>query len=357
MTRISDDRPWVLYHAVSSYQLLEVMLHRLTLHPRAHAVLLLPDFITGKYPRYTRLRRFFDRVALFPYQQIPHGSEAQILADTDRFARRLLPEGPDVFSAIYVAGAHFYFSLYLLHNRIPFDMFEDAAGMLSRADELYAALAAKFPLHAALARQYGLLDGSHPGIRRVICLKRAQTRDVSGERYVDFAVEEALENLSAKQRNRVIRFFVRRQIRTGAEAILLTQQFSNQGVLGEEEQCRLYAGLRDGPLRGVRLILKKHPDDPLSYETVFPEAEVIRTVFPAELLPYVFRKKPETVYTWSSTGCENLRGHFRICKLGGERHGGQTDAAGGRIGLSAADGGASAAESPDAECGGSAPDR
>ena len=357
MTRISDDRPWVLYHAVSSYQLLEVMLHRLTMHPQAHAVLLLPDFIEDKYPRFKRLRRFFDRVSLFPYQQIPHKSEEQILADTSRFAERLLPNGLHLFSAVYVAGAHFYFSLYLLQNRIPFDVFEDAAGMLSRPDELYAALAAKFPLHADLAAKYGLLDGSHPGIRRVICLKRAQTREVTGDRYVNFSVEQALEELPDTERNRVIRFFLRRKIRTSAEAVLLTQQFSNQGLLKAEEQMQLYAGLRDGPLRGVRLIIKKHPDDPLSYKTVFPEAQVIQAVFPAELLPYVFRKKPETVFTWSSAGCENLRGHFRICKLGGEGHGGKTAAAGGGFGLPATDGGASANESPGIRPSGSAFDR
>lgn len=347
MSRTSDSRPRVLYHAISSYQLLEVLLHRLHVHPDAYALLILPDFITDKYPRYTRLRRFFDRVVLFPYTRIPHGNEAQIRADTARFARLLLPEGPDAFSAVYVAGAHFYFSLYLLESGVPFTMFEDAAGMLSRAEELRAALAAKFPLHAELAAKYGLLDGSHPGIGRVICLKRAQTRELVGTRVVDFSVEQALEGLSSKTRKRVIRLFLRRKIRTGAEAVLLTQQFSNQGVLGEKEQLRLYAGLRDGPLRGMRLLIKKHPDDPLSYEKVFPGAEVIRAAFPAELLPYVFKRKPERVYAWDSTACENLRDHFVICKLGGTPHGGQTDAAGGRFGLPDPDGGASAAEPPD----------
>ena len=57
MTRISDrrKRPLVLYHAVSSYQLLEVMLHRMVVHENARAVLVLPDFITEKYPQVCRL--------------------------------------------------------------------------------------------------------------------------------------------------------------------------------------------------------------------------------------------------------------------------------------------------------------
>ena len=45
----------VLYHAISSYQLLEVMLHRHLFHPSDHAALLLPDFITDKYPQWPSL--------------------------------------------------------------------------------------------------------------------------------------------------------------------------------------------------------------------------------------------------------------------------------------------------------------
>ena len=339
MTSTSDKSAAVLYHAVSSYQLLEVMLHRLTVHPHAHAVLLLPDFIQEKYPQYKKLvRRFFDRVYLFPYLYIPHRSEEQILADTARRVRDIFPEGLSAFSRIYVAGAHFYFSLYLIQNRIPFVFFEDAAGMFSRPDELSAALSAKFPVHAAIAEKYGLLDGSQPLIRRVVCLKRIQTRDVSGERYLDFSVEDALMALPEKQRNALIHFFLRRPIRTDAEAILLTQQFSDLGLLRREEQIRLYENLRDGVLCGVRLVIKKHPDDTLSYASIFPEAAVIKEIFPAELLPYVFRRKPGVVYTWDSTGCENLGKHFQIRKLGGKTYGGQTDFTGGEFGLSAFDG-------------------
>ena len=47
----------VLYHAVSSYQLLEVILHRMAFHGNDKAVLILPDFITGKYPQYMLRKR------------------------------------------------------------------------------------------------------------------------------------------------------------------------------------------------------------------------------------------------------------------------------------------------------------
>lgn len=316
-------RPMVLYHAISSYQLLEVMLHRMAFHQREKAVLILPDFIVGKYPQYRKLasRRFFDEVYLFPYLHIPHRDEERILQDVIRFYKEKIPYDISSFSEVYIAGAHFYFSLYLLHCRIPFAFFEDAAGMLSRPEELHRALSKKFPVHAAIARKYGLYDGSHPLVRRIICLKRAQMRDVSGEKYVDFPVEEALQALPETKREKLIRFFLRRRLGAKAQAVLLTQHFANLGLMSEEEQKRLYERLRDGALRGVRLIVKPHPDDTLDYREIFPDAYVIRQIFPAELLPYVFREKPEVLYTFDSTGCENLSSHFRIQKIEREKDG------------------------------------
>lgn len=315
------DRPMVLYHAVSSYQLLEVMLHRRAFHPKAKAVLLLPDFITAKYPRYKKLvPAFFDEVYLFPYLKIPHRGEPLVMQDAVRAYEQLVPYSLSDFQLIYIAGAHFYFSLCLIQRRIPFIFFEDAAGMLSRAGVLYDALQNRFPVHAAIARKHGLFDGSNPLVKQIICLKSAQDRDVSSPRYQNFSVEEALEKMPPRQRQRLIRFFIRRRIRAEADAILLTQHFANLGIMSREEQQCLYTGLRDGSLQGLRLIIKPHPDDTLDYRGIFPDAYVIREIFPAELLPYIFRRKPGTVCALDSTGCENLRGHFRIIQLGRDHY-------------------------------------
>lgn len=313
----------VLYHAISSYQLLEVMLHRMLYHEKDRAVLILPDFIVKKYPQYQKLaaKRIFDEVYLFPYLHIPHRREEEILEDVERCCRQVIPYDIALFAQVYIAGAHFYFSLYLIQNRIRFTFFEDAAGMLSRPEELHKALANKFPIHAAIAQKYGLYDGNNPFVDRIICLRQAQTRDVLDEKYVDFSVERALQTLALSRRKKIVRFFVRRKLRGTAAAILLTQHFANLQIMSEAQQQRLYECLRDGPLRGISLMVKPHPDDTLDYQKIFPDAYIIRQIFPAELLPYVFRKKPAVIYTFDSTGCENLRGHFVIRKIGRENDG------------------------------------
>ena len=172
MEPTSGEKRRVLYHAVSSYQLLEAVLHRLRFHPGAPAVLLLPDFIAEKYPKYRRLaeRGFFQEVRLFPYLRVPHRSEEEVFAEAAQACRKALPCPLGDFSRIYVAGAHFYFTLCLIQAGIPFTFFEDAAGMLTRAGELEANLARRYPLHAAIAAKYGLFDGSCPLAREIVCL-------------------------------------------------------------------------------------------------------------------------------------------------------------------------------------------
>lgn len=311
------DTPVFLYHAISSYQLLEVILHRFTYHAKEKAVLILPDFIIEKYPQYRKLENlgFFDEVYLFPYLRIPHREETYIFEDVERCFSQRIPYEITDFSEIYVAGAHFYFSLYLIQNHIPFVFFEDAAGMLSRWKELYTALLSTFPIHAEIARKYGLFSGENPWVRRIICLKRAQSIDVSARRFQDFSVEEALERLPAKKRKRLIRFFIKHRLRLRGDAILLTQHFANLGIMDEAAQKQLYERVRGALPQNLRLLIKKHPDDTLDYREIFPHAAVIKEVFPAELLPYVFLHKPETLYTINSTGCENLQEHFQIKKI------------------------------------------
>lgn len=320
------DKKSVLYHAVSSYQLLEVLLHRLQFHRDDYAVLILPDFITKKYPHYKRLVRagFFDEVFLFPYLKISHYSEQQIKADTARLYRQTIPHEITEFSEIYVAGAHFYFSLYLLERNLAFTMFEDAAGMLSRPEVLYEALCVSYPLHAQLGKKYQLFDGGHPLIREIICLESAQTRELPMGKIQNFSVEETLETFSYSERRRIIRLFLRRRIRGKGSGILLTQHFANLRIMSEEEQRKLYRGIAKSlPQKG--LFIKKHPDDTLDYREIFPGATVIKPVFPAEFLPYVFRKKPDIIYTFDSTGCENLKRHFIIRKMRREPHDGGKD--------------------------------
>ena len=107
-------------------------------------MLLLPDFIREKYPQWEKLSHgTSDEVQLFPTWNISQGEELQVRTLPPPESLDLPPL--EEFSRIYIAGAHFYFSLYVISRGRPFSFFEDAAGMLSRPEEAANILAAKFP--------------------------------------------------------------------------------------------------------------------------------------------------------------------------------------------------------------------
>lgn len=307
----------VLYHAISSYQLLEVMLHRHLFHPSDHAALLLPDFITDKYPQWQSLaaQGFFDRVQLFPYQQIPHETARQVLRDTARSCRRLRLSLRR-FDRLYIAGAHFYFTLYVLKKRRYFYFLEDAPGMLRRPTDLYRPLRRRYPLQAALARRYGLFTADNPYVLSAICDPAVS---LPGRSLCHFSVEDALSALPPAVRERFVRFFMPRPLTATADSILLTQHFSNLGILLWPQQEALYRRAAE-TLRHVPLMIKRHPDDRLDYRSLFPGAQMITQPFPSELLPYVFDRPPRHLYTFSSTGALTLRRHMHIHYLTGEEH-------------------------------------
>ena len=122
--------------------------------------------------------------------------------------------------------------------------------------------------------------------------------------------------LSYAMRKRFIHFFLKKKIWTRADTILLTQNFANLGEMSMEEQTKLYKDMETKMLKKHKVVIKKHPDDMLDYQGIFPRAKVIRETFPSELLPYVFWKKPRTICTITSTGCENLGKHFTLIIAG-----------------------------------------
>lgn len=308
----------VLYHAISSYQLLEVMLHRWFFHRNEKTVLLLPDFITEKYPQYRLLTEqgFFEEVYLFPYTRIPHKDEETVTALAVQAYDAEVPWKLENFRRIYIAGAHFYFSLLPIKKKCSFIFLEDAAGMLSHPQKLKRNLQKHYPLHSALADKYGLFDGSNPYISAILCLKKAQTIKTVPRPCLNFSVEDALLKLPVLLRRKFVRFFLKRRIWTRADTILLTQNFAGLGEMTRKEQIWLYQNLAKELPAQCRLLIKRHPDDQMDYQMIFPGAKVIRETFPSELLPYVFWKKPGKIYTITSTGCENLGKHFELAVTG-----------------------------------------
>lgn len=311
----------ILFSPMSTYQLLEMMVYVSKYERESETLLLFADFLIQKFPQYEELNRFF--TVLVSYQSAttirltPNGEvDDEILASFDKL---LLGKGYVItdFDEIHVAACHWRFGAYLAAKQIPFCFWEDAAGILSRPEHLRQASEngicddIKDDIKA-FWEKHGLLNGENPLIQKKFCNLDVQLAGFQDEKAVHFSLNDELAAMEKEPRNAVIDFFLdgkRFPVPENA-TVLFTEHLAHLQLMTLEEQCLLYQLLLDYFFADRKIVIKPHPDDVMYYDVLFPESEVIRTKFPAELLPYVFSNKPQAVVTLTSTTVLNLAPYF-----------------------------------------------
>ena len=300
----------ILYHAVSMYQILCVISHRLLIHRYDNCILLLPDFITTKWENYMDVVRFgfFDEVYLFPYLKIPHNKDS-VFEDVSNYMSQFC-YGIDLFSKIYVAGAHFYFSSFLLKTKTEFCFFEDAPGLYAHPDKLFEIIKRKYYLQADFARENGLLDAANNLITQIYC---AQCKGDARE--VRFDVIEWLKKLKYSERKKILNCFGCKKIEGRNWMVIFTQQFSGLGEMTDLQQKKMYEHIIEDLSRNYKIILKRHPDDCVEYNTNV-SIKIIDKLIPAELLPFIL--SDFSAFSINSTSMQSLQKYcsntYSLCK-------------------------------------------
>ena len=79
----------ILYQALSSYQILECIVHRQVYHREEKCILILGTYITERMPRYRELetKKLFDEVYLFRFGGY-RGSEEEIIREVGEELRK-----------------------------------------------------------------------------------------------------------------------------------------------------------------------------------------------------------------------------------------------------------------------------
>lgn len=300
----------IIYQALSTYQILECIIHRHKFHPTDECGLLVGDYIKERFSNYSDLDKFFDRVFLFRFGGY-HGNTENILDGVRREFESCVGCDLSKIEKYYMAGIHTYLQALMINTGIPFDMFEDGSGNLSRPWILAEIHKQKDIAKYEFMDSFGLYTHTSELIQNKWCDMSNQVDGFYDERAIDFNVLKEFNETPQIFQDDILSFFgVDEKIKlTKSDYLILTQQFSNLGQLTFEDHIKIYSNLLSYYLNGKSVTLKLHPDDIMYYKYLFPNVDILSMRFPSELTPFVFYEKPKFLGTITSTGT-NLIHHF-----------------------------------------------
>jgi len=292
----------ILYHAISIFHILTVSVHKLAMHKKEKVILILPDFIVEKLPNYINLQVIFDEIYLFPYTKITH-NENTVARQTEEEYLKLIPYKLGQMQKIYVAGAHFYFSLVLIEQRKKFYVFEDARGMLKQHERLYEHLKTNYYIHAEIMKRHNMFELDNPYIKKIFCDKKENGIIGYKKKIKQWNTLERYLKLKAYHRGEIISVFSKEKLKIDIQnsILIMAQNFVGVGSMSLDQQETVFCKLKETLPKEKKIVIKTHPDDKFDYQKIFKGAYIINAVIPIELLSTFFHGNPLFILKFSST--------------------------------------------------------
>ena len=304
----------ILYQVISTYQLLNSIIHKIKFHNDDKCVLFCSTWLTQKFQNFENLKTFFDDVV--PFEGRITFKEEMYPLSNDEYIENLLMENKyklEDFTEIHAMGCHYSFAMYLSKHNINFNFWEDAAGLICRPENLYNNEVNSLNiLKAEFCKEFGFYDGSANAVDKIYCNLKAQKLDLNKDNVIDFNVIDEFINLDIEYQNKIKEFFTNSKMfdDDGNSILFLTQHLASLKITTFDQQALIYQLIFDYYFNEENIILKVHPDDLMYYGLLFPRMKIIREKFPAEFLPTMFTNKPKCIATVSSTAIDNLKYYF-----------------------------------------------
>ena len=303
----------ILYSVINLHQLLNAAVHKKTYHDNDTCILAYGEWINQSFIKNSFIEENFDKVFFVNQQGLPISKIDKAISDFKKtFSGKY--EISD-FDEIYVGGSQYKVGICLNELKIPFNMFEDAAGTASTVERLHGLLSNYQPENADYCLREGLFDGTGENVKSCICQLSAQDEELIHDKMVNFDVTEALLALPKELQQSIVQIFTDLTEISVPEnsTLIMTEQLTGLKATTFEEQIIIYQSLLDYFIPTENVAFKTHPDDVMYYGMLFPKAKVIRERFPSEILPALFTECPKNIATVASTSVNNLKPFFEKC--------------------------------------------
>lgn len=306
----------VIFHAVSVYQLLNLLLYKEKKYEDMETCLVIRDILLQKVRKSEALKKYFSKTVVYTDYWSGKSIDEQEAIIIGYYDKLLADNEVDMEHAedIIIGCAHNTFGMYASIKNYRFIFLEDAAGLASRYWILDQINVKQLALKYELICKWGLITGKGPAVKRILCDYQAQDENFEPEEdvHIDFCVTRELGNLDVKKRTELMTLFTDIETLELPEnsLVLLTQHFANLRTLSFEEQIFIYQTFMDYYVDDENVVIKPHPDDLMYYPMLFPKTSIVREKFPAEFLPFIATNVPKCIATISSTSIFSLRSCF-----------------------------------------------
>ncbi|MFL9755299.1 glycosyltransferase family 52 [Vibrio cyclitrophicus] len=190
----------------------------------------------------------------------------------------------------YYGHDHLYYSF--LFNR-DFNIIED--GLLN-----YSKTKRRFPLNLLLKNQ---VPGSGRGVEKVFLSGLESVPHILLDKVKINTIQDVWINLNENEKSSINDFFNVNLSEGDIENLLLTQPISEYKIIEERDKIDIYKGIYNEICNSSscgKVYIKPHPRETTKYKEIFPNAIVLDSSCPSELLS-LNSKNIKNVYTIYST--------------------------------------------------------
>lgn len=328
---IENKNNTVFYYALSNYQLLCCIIHKMTYHPESDAILLLSSYRSDKYDAIIKSNLFSKGVFLWddkePISLFTHANkfvdnfsnkEWKLLENAlFTYVSSKLPFEITGFKEYNLSADCEPIGLYFIKNKFKYNFFEDSAGIFSRPEIIKTNNKTLFTKSKRMLIERYPTYGENKRIENIFLNKSAQTDEfILPKKSVDFNVLDMMQKLSKEQIECIFSIFRVAPLNIDANSkkiLLLTQQLAAFKKMTTVEQDLLYSLLMDLFGRGHQIIVKPHPDDTYSdYKALFTDCSLIDTSTLSEFLPFMSKSRYDRAITVTSASILNLKEYIDV---------------------------------------------
>lgn len=300
-----------LYYVMTNYQLLDCLLHKITLNKKNNADILLSSFLVFHNPELLNTVKktgIFDRVDVYEETIFSYEENINIKEEIDSICNAV-GEGYgyilNKYNDIYLGQDHNSLGVFLVSKKREFYYFEDASGTYSNPDILLNIIKSENKNRYDIIKKLKL-GGRSKFVKKVYCDFEHQKNNFDDSLCIDFSIKKILKKLNSIELNKILEVYHchKYDLRKQKKDLLLTWHYNNMRMMTLDEQRDFFSLLVDY-FKNEKdiLFIKPHPSDKLpDYKKWFKDAIVLERHMPSELLPFCVEGKFEKGITnWSTS--------------------------------------------------------